>query len=202
MRAALAAAILLAAAMAAASPAAGDAGRETLGLPKGEASGGAVLFETWELSAEAGDQSPMRDLAGVLDAAAMGGLRAATSYYGAWRAFGTMSMARLDGPRSPAAVGFAALVSGLEWRPPSAWAPALGGGLGLYYARALERVPGEEYYFLNDGETEFGMRGSLRWGLPVGASLRLEAGAGWDLLFTGPEYSHLASLHMGVAWTP
>lgn len=162
----------------------------------------ARLFEWWEFAGGGGVLLPLGDLAEVLDPAPLAGFRAATSYYGSWRAFGTLSAARLDGARSPAAVGLASAAAGLEWRPPVPWAPAAGGGLGLHYVRALESIPGETYYFLSDGETEFGLRSHLRWGFAMSASLALEAGASWDLLFTGPEYSHLASFQAGIAWTP
>jgi hypothetical protein len=174
---------------------------ETARLP-GPAAGGARLFEWWEFAGSGGVLFPLGETAEFLDPAPLAGFRAVTSYYGSWRAYGAISAARLDGSRSPAAVGYASAAAGLEWRPSMPWAPAAGGGLGLHYVRALEAIPGETYYFLSDGETEFGLRGHIRWGLPVSSSLDLEAGASWDLLFTGPEYSHLASIRLGIAWKP
>jgi hypothetical protein len=197
LRAAALAAILIAAFPPGPAAAAGETGA----LPP-SAPAGARLFQSWEFAGSGGVLLPLGGLADVLDPAPLAGFRAVTSYYGSWRAFGTFSAARLDGPRSPAAVGLASLAAGLEWRPSSAWAPAAGGGLGLHYVRALESIPGETYYFLSDGETEFGLRGHLRWGLAMSSSLALEAGASWDLLFTGPEYSHLAAFLVGIAWTP
>lgn len=197
LRATALAALLVAAVLPASAPAAEEAGAIP---PSGSA--GARLFQSWEIAGSGGVLLPIGDLADILDPAPLAGFRAVTSYYGSWRAFGTFSAARLDGPRSPAAVGLASLAAGLEWRPRSAWAPAAGGGLGLHYVRALESLPRETYYFLSDGETEFGLRSHLRWGFSMSSSLALEAGASWDLLFTGPDYSNLAAFQVGIAWTP
>lgn len=164
---------------------------------------GARLFETLELSLESGILLPLGDLADILDPAPLAGFRLATSYYGDWRATASLAGAHLDGPGSPAAVGFAAAAAGLEWKGGPAWAPAAGTGLGLYYARAtgVDRNHGE-YLFLEDGESEFGMQASLRWGRSLGGSVGVETGLRWDLMLTAPEYSHMASWQVGVRWTP
>lgn len=164
---------------------------------------GARLFETLEISVEGGILVPQGDLAEVLDAAPLPGIRLTTSYYGNWRAWASMAGARLDGPESPVAVGWLASVAGLEYRHGPAWIPALGAGLGLYYIRGLEEA-GEEgggYLFLEDGESEFGMQGSLRWTRRLGKVLGLHAGIRFDLMFTAPRYSRAAALNLGASWT-
>lgn len=171
--------------------------------PAGKRGGGARLFETWEAALEGGVLAPVGDLAEVLDPAPLLGLRATTSYYRAWRAVATLSGALLDGPDSPVPVAWIAGAAGLEWRPPRPWIPSPGAALSLYYVRATEdRGPGEEYLFLDDGESEFGIQSGLRWRLPLSRKLGIEAGIRWDLMFTRPSLSHAASASAGAAWTP
>lgn len=158
-------------------------------------------FKAWETALETGILLPQGDLADVLAPAPLAGARLSTSYYGRWRAVGALSYTRLDGPDSPASVDYVAAAAGLAWRAPRPWIPGVESALVLHYVRAAEVDPSHQgYLFLEDGESEFGTRAGLLWEAPFGASLRCMAGARWDLLFTGPEYSHLATLLLGVAW--
>lgn len=206
--AALAAASVARAATAATEDASGDPGPGPV-AESPDSSGsrdpgsGARLFETLEFSVEGGILVPQGDLAEVLDAAPLPGIRLTTSYYGNWRAWASMAGARLDGPGSPVAVGWLASAAGLEYHHGPAWIPALGAGIGLYYIRGLEEA-GEEgggYLFLEDGESEFGMQGSLRWTRRLGRVLGLHAGIRWDLMFTAPSYSRAVALNLGASWT-
>lgn len=163
---------------------------------------GARLFETWDLGVDAGVLVPAGPLARVLDPAPQLGFRLLSSYYGPWRAWASIDLARLDGAASPVAVGMATGTAGLAWQPPSAWIPSPGIGLAYHYARALGKADGaDEYLFLEDGESEFGSRTSLRWGFPLGKRLALSAGARWEAMFTAPEYGHAFAIHLGAAWT-
>ncbi len=162
---------------------------------------GARLFETWEAALEGGLLTPVGDLADFLEPAPLLGLRATTSYYRAWRAAASLSGALLDGPGSPVPVAWIAGAAGLEWRSPRPWIPAPGAALSLYYVRATESAgPDEGYFFLEDGESEFGFQAGLRWHLPLSRQLGLEAGIRWDVMFTRPSSSHAASAAVGAAW--
>lgn len=162
---------------------------------------GARLFETLELAVQAGLWTPVGGLADIVDPAPLFGIRFTSSYYGSWRAYGDLSGARLTGPPLAPSLAFATGSAGLEWRCRSPWIPWAGLGLSLNYVRALETDLDEEtYLFLADGESEFGMQASLRWGLPMGRKARLEAGGRWDLMFTEPRYGHGAALLLGVSW--
>lgn len=167
---------------------------------------GARLFETVELAAQAGLWTPTGGLADIVDPAPLFGARLTSSYYGSWRAFGDLSGAHLAGPARAPSLLFAAGTAGLEWRAATAWIPSPGLGLTLNYVRMLEaggagETPGAEtYLFLEDGESEFGMQASLRWGLPLGSKARLEAGGRWELMFTEPRYGQAAALLLGGAW--
>lgn len=167
-----------------------------------ETSPGARLFETWEIGLDAGILFPAGGLADVLDPAPVLGFRLLSSYYGPWRAWASIDMARLDGDASPASVGMASGASGLAWQPSQPWIPSPGIGLAYHYVRALrKRAAADEYLFLEDGESEFGMRAALRWSLPALRSLSLSAGARWEAMFTAPEYGHAFAIHLGAAWT-
>lgn len=163
---------------------------------------GARLFLTWDLEADAGVLFPAGRLAEVLDPAPSLGIRLVSSYYGPWRAWASLDLARLDGAASPAAVGMATGAAGLLWKPASAWIPSPGFGLAYHYVRALEKDdPADEYLFLEDGESEFGSRAALRWSVPFGKRVALLAGARWDMMFTAPDYGHAFAIHLGAAWT-
>lgn len=164
------------------------------------AGAGARPFETWEAGLEGGWLMPLGDLAEVLDPAPLLGFRAATSYYGDWRATAGVSGARLDGAGSPVPVAFVAGAAGLEWRSRRPWIPAPGAALALYYVRATRDT--DEYLFLDDGESEFGFQGGLRWRVPLARRAGLDAGVRWDMMFTRPDYSHAAAATAGVTWTP
>lgn len=208
---ALGAALALCTAMTAAPAAADEAPGESGSGPvaesldssgAGKTGSGARLFETLEISIEGGMLAPLGDLAEVLDASPLPGIRLTTSYYGNWSAWASMAGTRLDGPGSPVAVGWLASVAGLEYRHGPVWVPALGAGIGLYYVRSLEAgKQGGGYLFLEDGESEFGMQGSLRWTRRLGRALGLHAGVRFDLMFTSPRYSRATALNLGASWT-
>lgn len=163
---------------------------------------GARLFETLEIAIEGGMLLPQGELGEILEASPLPAIRLTTSYYGNWGAWASMAGTRLDGPGSPVAVGWLASVAGLEYRHGPAWIPAVGAGIGLYYVRSLEAgEEGSGYLFLQDGESEFGMQGSLRWTRRLGRALGLHAGIRFDLMFTAPRYSRATALNLGASWT-
>lgn len=185
-----------------AGPAPGDAAGKD-GAPGDTSRTGARLFETWEAAAEGGVLMPLGDLSDVLDPALLAGLRLTTSYYRDWQAVASLSGALLDGPDSPVAVAWAAGSGGLEWREGRAWIPALGLALALYYIHAVGADNREEeYLFLEDGESEFGIQGTCRWLLPLARKAGLQIGIRWDMMFTRPDYTHAAAAVAGIAWTP
>jgi hypothetical protein len=163
---------------------------------------GARLFETLEFAGEAGILVPLGDLADLLDPAPLLGARFTTSYYRSWKAYASLSASRVENAPNQAAIALAIAAAGLEARPGPAWIPNPGLGLSLAYIRILSRDEGQdEYLFMDDGESEFGLQGSLRWIVPLGSRLSLQAGGRWDLMFTGPEYSHAASALVGASGT-
>lgn len=162
---------------------------------------GARLFQSFEVSGEAFWFLPVGDLADRIDPAPLLGARFATSYYGAWRAVAGLSAGVVEAREEAFPIVLAIAAAGLEWRPGPAYLPKPGLGLSLNYIRARDRDKGEvEYLFMDDGESEFGLQGSLRWSLPLRGRLRVEAGGRWDLMFTEPSLSHGASGLLGAAY--
>jgi hypothetical protein len=165
------------------------------------ASGGSRLFQQVYLSAEGGILSPLGDLSPPFEPVPDFGIRAGSSYYGAFEAHVLMHAARMTTSSGPGPVWLAAAGVGLEWRGLPVWLPAPGIGVSLNYARiAAADDPGDKAVFMQDGESEFGFYPFLAWRIPVGRTWFLTADLRNDVVLSEPEYGRTVSSHIGAGW--
>ena len=170
----------------------------SLGTPK-QAQGFNELFRDLEAEAVAGCLFPQGRMGGAFDPGPMGGARLTGAYFGPWKAHAQFFFNRLDGPGSPAVADLYKGGVGLERRSAVVWIPASGLGFSLHRLSISRWKPDDgPEPFLEGGESEFGVYPFLRWHALLDGAWSLSATCQWDIVFTGPAYSHMASLQLGL----
>jgi hypothetical protein len=142
---------------------------------------------------------PRDQLQDILDNQAEFGFSAASPYYGNLLTQVDFQYSLLDGDESPRALHYFKGGIGLAYDLPAPYLPAAGLGLSYYFVRSLRKKTGG-FMFVDDNESEFGFYPFVRWTIPLSSKLFLQAGGGWDIVFTEPSYSHLPCAWLGLGW--
>lgn len=158
------------------------------------------LFRRIELEALLGAVVPAGDLRSRLDPGPSAGARMITSYWGSWRAYGSLLWAQVGASGEFQRIDLLQFGAGFARESRSLALP--GPRLGLVASEVRgERVSGEgERLQLESGEMEFGLDAGLLWHFVRGARFQARAGLDWCIVLSEPRWTHLPGLHLGAGW--